>query len=172
MALKTCPFCAEEIQEAAMLCKHCGQSLTGQPTASRNTQTARAADDILAVYNGAIMGNPGRFALICMADRIIIRRIIGAAAMLLLTIPALIIKQSRFKAIQQSRTIHDLPTAKNDQIIAFTPGGNVTLIKGKGLQKLPQLQIRTTNGLTKYFVEDSSAYEKLRTLYPTMPTEG
>ena len=153
-------------------CKHCGQSLTGQPTASRNAQTTRATDDILAVYSGAIMGNPSRFALICTADRIIIRRIIGGAAMFLFTIPALIIKQNRFKAIQRSRTIQDLPVATNDQTIALTPGGNVTLIKGKGLQKLSQLHIRTASGLTKYFVEDSSAYEKLRTLYPTMPTEG
>ena len=33
--MKKCPFCAEEIQEAAKVCKHCGRDLINQDTAQK-----------------------------------------------------------------------------------------------------------------------------------------
>jgi len=33
--LKRCPFCAEEIQAAAVVCKHCGRNLPKQPSGPR-----------------------------------------------------------------------------------------------------------------------------------------
>jgi hypothetical protein len=36
--VKTCQFCAESIQDAAIVCKHCGRNLSGQPLSVRVDQ--------------------------------------------------------------------------------------------------------------------------------------
>jgi hypothetical protein len=43
--MKTCPFCAEEIQDAAIVCKHCQRDLNAAPAVDRSTLSGR---DLLA----------------------------------------------------------------------------------------------------------------------------
>lgn len=181
MTLVKCPFCAEDVQDVAILCRHCGQSLA---TPSQ-TPSAKPKDDILAVYEAGKTGG-SYFAMLCLQDAIVVRQTISLATgmtMMLLSVlgllfyvvPGIIVilatlgmRKSRFKAVKQYKTRQNLPPVHGDVVISFTAAEHATLVKGKGILA-PCIEISTATGCQKYFLQDRSAFEPLRAMFPQLP---
>ncbi|MEM9373414.1 MAG: hypothetical protein AAGA55_07200 [Planctomycetota bacterium] len=64
MAVKTCPFCAEDIQEAAIKCKHCGSMLAAAPATEgsghRGMAPAFDVEEGVAQQSAAAQSGPAR----------------------------------------------------------------------------------------------------------------
>lgn len=187
MSLKPCPFCAENVQEEAILCKHCGQSLSQPMTPPLTTQTPVPHDEILATYEVGQKGG-SYAAMFCLRDRILLRQTVSASTTTVVIILILIctlayvipgivgflvyslIRKRRYHALRKYKTLASLPLAPGDQVIPITPGAEVSLLKGQGLMA-PQLRVCTAQGLQQYFIQDRQAYAPLRALYPTLAAD-
>ncbi|HSU17650.1 MAG TPA: DUF3862 domain-containing protein [Longimicrobium sp.] len=127
--MKTCPFCAEQIQDAAIVCKHCGREL-GATSASRSQSSGETKNSsglvkalLFLVIFGVIMWTSGLFSVADQSGRAVLPQSFGA--------PPPVVTAAEFAMIQDGMTYQQVVGiigAPGDQLSASSIAGYRTVM--------------------------------------------
>lgn len=114
MSRKRCPYCAEEIHEEAIICKHCKSDLKGND-GSGQTGSTQEGNEIRLVLD-AYWGLPSiKGTLLCLQDKVVLKKQ-GLAFLLETTLPGIITNAIITKNVKDS-VYYDLRLRDADDLV-------------------------------------------------------